>query len=511
MLLYLFNLSDTGSVNLAVPDSKCHQYDNPTDDKAVGTCPDSSGYYNINDNTNVMECQSGCSICQDHNCWYSVSYADGSYIRGPLVTDIVQIANLSASTLFGAIERESPQFSTGFVSGIMGMAFHDLNTNVGDSFFDNLLSTGQIDRNIFSMCMGEEAGELYLGGYDPNLDAGPIHYINLVEPYDFYRVPLNSITLGDQILNVDSSVYSKTIVDSGTSLIQLPTDAYNAFVNQYQRNYAALPHVSDAGNIFTGFCFPDLDIELYPSLYFNFNGLTLEIPAEQYFINSVSITGEACRGLGIKESGNSVTGLGDVFMRGFNVIFDREQYRMGFSFLQNCADVAFISGIHSGDQIQVDVGETFQLKVAVQYLITHKPVQGLIVEFFVTRGSAKDSTGGAATDVNGIATFETYVLSNGTTFISAIVPGSLSPVLTFHIDAKGDFITDYYTPYYSEWKNENTSKKNIFNFYKIFIYISVFRFYNGYSYMDYNDGIWNNIISRTFSNNGNTYYGCKTL
>ena len=63
---------DTGSVNLAVPMVNCHMYDNPTDSKAVGPCKTANSYYDPSINGTIQACTSGCALCQDHNCWFSI-------------------------------------------------------------------------------------------------------------------------------------------------------------------------------------------------------------------------------------------------------------------------------------------------------------------------------------------------------------------------------------------------------------------------------------------------------
>merc|ERR1712098_742790 len=84
---------------------------------------------------------------------------------------------------------------------------------------------------------------------------------------------------------------------------------------------------------------------------------------------------------------------------------------------------------------------------------------GLIVEFFVTKGSTNQVLAGKATDENGVATFETYLLTNDTAQITALVSGSLSPTLVFTVHGEGVPPPGLgeETPFYSPWKAENTN------------------------------------------------------
>lgn len=433
-------------------------YENPTDSKAVGECKTANSYYQPS-SSEFSDCTSSCTICQDHNCWFSVTYQDGSYIRGPLLTDSIQLSGLSTNALFGGIQRESPNFSVASCDGILGFSFSELDSRAGDSIFENIYENGDIDHNIFSMCLGERAGELFLGGYDPDLDAGPIYYVDMLSPFDYYRIEMKGISIGSFPLSLQFSNYP-TIIDSGSSYIELSQDVWDAFVQVYQYQYAELPHVISSLNLFSGFCFTDINLRIYPTIVFSLaNNVTLTIEPPQYLIPGVSVTGEECRTLAIKVSDNDRIILGDAFMQGYNIIFDRENYQIGFSYLQNCADKAFISSISEGNGINVELGVPFKLSVNVQYLISHDPVVGLIVEFFVSRGAASSKIAGAATNSEGIATFETYVTTNGTSIITALVPGSLSPVLEFTIHGSGEISASFddYSTFYSSWKMENTS------------------------------------------------------
>ena len=330
--------------------------------------------------------------------------------------------------------------------------------------FSNLYQNGLLERNVFSLCLGSSSGELFLGGYDPNLDAGPIQYVPMLAPFDFYRVPFQTIQIGrsSSLLNV-GLLSDSTFIDSGTTSIELSIDAWRGFVSTYQTQYPDLPHISDGATFFSGMCFSKVDIDAYPTLTFSLSSdVELSIPPAQYLVpGTIAVTGGPCHSMVISSSGSSTTVLGAAFMTGFNVIFDLEESRIGFAGIQNCGENPFISSILNDQEITAQVGANFTLQVSVHYLISHRPVVGLIVEFHTTRGSTKSLLIGKATDGRGIATLENVLLTNATATIIAIVPGSISPKedLQFTVRGEGELPPGFgdSSPFYSVWRAENIS------------------------------------------------------
>jgi hypothetical protein len=52
------------------------------------------------------------------------------------------------------------------MKGIMGLAYHALDTLAGDDVFGKLVEANNLE-NAFSMCLGYSGGVLTLGGMDP--------------------------------------------------------------------------------------------------------------------------------------------------------------------------------------------------------------------------------------------------------------------------------------------------------------------------------------------------------
>ncbi|KAF7981764.1 hypothetical protein HWV62_31829 [Athelia sp. TMB] len=174
----------------------------------------------------------------------SVSYGSGSFF-GTEYIDTVTVGN--ATVLKQSIGVASS--STGFegVDGIIGFGPADLTegtvlkvlsgvTTVA-TFMDNLYSQHSIPTEVLGISLAPESGsddddangELTFGGTDPSKYTGNIAYTpkstsSLVAPY--WGVAVSAITYGGTSLGSGSG-----IVDTGTTLIYIPTSAYTKLLS----------------------------------------------------------------------------------------------------------------------------------------------------------------------------------------------------------------------------------------------------------------------------------------
>lgn len=142
---------------------------------------------------------------------------------------------------FGAASQAS-----GFngVDGIIGFGPVDLtqntvsNTATVPTFMDNLYSQGAISTEVLGVSFRPESGsdaddtngELTLGGTDSSKYSGSISYFPKLSSGDassYWGISINSFSYGGQTLSSNA----QGIVDTGTTLIYIPTDAYNAFLS----------------------------------------------------------------------------------------------------------------------------------------------------------------------------------------------------------------------------------------------------------------------------------------
>lgn len=132
----------------------------------------------------------------------------------------------------------------------------------------------------------------------------------------------------------------KTIVDSGTTLLYLPIEAYKSLANAFTASCpnSHLKGVCSGGNVFVGDCvsLSSSDIANYPDIVFVFgSGIKVSLPPQYYLVKGYCSGGAYALGIG-PELGADGTILGDTFMSAFECVFDRQNTRMGFAPVSGC-------------------------------------------------------------------------------------------------------------------------------------------------------------------------------
>lgn len=171
----------------------------------------------------------------------SVSYGSGSF-SGKEYTDEVSFGGLTVSSQSIGAATQSSGF-TG-VDGIIGFGPVDLtedtvsNANTVPTFMDNLYNQGSISTEVLGVFFAPESGsdsddangELTLGGTDSSKYSGSITYFPKLTSGDasyYWGISIASFTYGSTTLASSAS----GIVDTGTTLIYIPTSAYNKFLS----------------------------------------------------------------------------------------------------------------------------------------------------------------------------------------------------------------------------------------------------------------------------------------
>jgi hypothetical protein len=275
--------------------------------------------------------------CGSSPCTFNINYADGSYINGYIGKDVLSIANLKTTIEFGIINSASPSFEIDGIDGIWGLAFKSL-SQISSSLptvFDTLVQNKLIE-DIFSLCLLESGATLSLGFNNSNnqlFQWTPILKYNN-NYYAYYQVGIMGIYVNGSSLNLESSSYNRTIVDSGTNVLVLPLIVYNAFQTLY-KNYCSNINMSVyCENLLNGnsVTLTQYEIRNLPSIEIYLNGsVTLNISAENYLINE-----QGSYKLGIISQNNDGTILGDVVLSSYHVVFDRVNYQIGFGSIATC-------------------------------------------------------------------------------------------------------------------------------------------------------------------------------
>ncbi|KAB5590488.1 Aspartic protease [Ceratobasidium theobromae] len=298
---FLINF-DTGSADLWVPSSFCrgpgcrdkHTY-SPTSSSTTQEVPTDRGF--------------------------SISYADGSAASGPVYTDIVTVAGLSATNQsFSAVTLESWSFSSDPSDGIMGLAFSSISNIGSPTPIESLAAQGKVSSPVFSMYLASNSSALYVGGINPSVYSGNITFLELTSK-TWWLINGTSSVGGTQAYSGGMTV------DSGTTLIVGPFESVDAW-------WANVPGASRCPEtICEGRGFYTFPCNSPPSISFTFSGVTYNVNPNYFNIGAIDYLNQTCMGAVVGSGGgpDDTWVLGDVFMRNVYTVFDQANARVGFA------------------------------------------------------------------------------------------------------------------------------------------------------------------------------------
>lgn len=255
---------------------------------------------------------------QNHH--FMTMYGSG-IVRGVVYSGPITMAGVTANMSFGVA-----RFERGFkshIDGLMGLAFSSISTiassGVEKTNFIDEFNGPKVFAFFLSMPGSSEKGELTIGGVDSTRYIGDFTYFSLTSASYWQLSWMGgtwSTATGDKQGKLDENVFN-FIVDTGTSMIHIDTptaDAINkALGATFQYGFYLVP--CDA---------PPVDIIL------TIGGTPFVIPSSVLILreptNSVCLSGITG---GIKAGSPAI--MGDVFLRAFYTVFDKDNKRVGFA------------------------------------------------------------------------------------------------------------------------------------------------------------------------------------
>ncbi|KAK9129396.1 hypothetical protein Sjap_009883 [Stephania japonica] len=276
--------------------------------------------------SSLCEFQRGCSKATDV-CSYEVLYlSNDTSSSGVLVEDVLRLVReddnleaVDAPITFGCGQVQTGSFLDGAApNGLFGLG-------VQKTSVPSILSRANITADSFSLCFGSMGiGRLNFGDKgSADQDETPLN-INQLHPT--YNISVTKIIVGKAVTDVEFSA----IFDSGTSFTYLNDPAYGQLSDSFNSQVKDKQHAVDPSIPFE-FCY-DLSSNPIPNV-------TLTMKGDSQFLvidPLVLFPDEKTYCLGIVKSPN-VNIIGQNFMTGYRVVFDREKMILGWK-ESNCYD-----------------------------------------------------------------------------------------------------------------------------------------------------------------------------
>ncbi|CAD8209645.1 unnamed protein product [Paramecium pentaurelia] len=279
------------------------------------TCPSQS-------KRSSFDCQSSsnCLMTQEQ---YNVQYGQGE-IGGNKAFDQLQISNnMTIKNFQFLIVNSQSNIDNLRADGICGLGLQE---QFGfNSLINMLYDQHLIEKRVFTFFLNSipeqinNSSVLFLGGYDTRYMSSDVQYVKL-DKSDSWSVKLNNIQMNNKVLINDVSA----LIDTGTSLIVIPTHQFTQLLSNLRDQYKQFCQYSQYQIKCS--C-PDGDFSHFPDFEFNLEGdLKLILSPNDYIYMDVSV----CV-LAFTKSSNNYWILGDTFIRKHITIFDIDNKQIGFA------------------------------------------------------------------------------------------------------------------------------------------------------------------------------------
>lgn len=270
------------------------------------------------------------NVSEVGSCDFGLGYLDGSWGGGSMVEDLVTVGDelAPAKMIFGCGGLVEANETFARQDGMAG--FGRGNT----AFHTQLAKAGVIDAHVFGFCSegsGTDTAMLSLGRYDFGRDLPPLSYTRILGDDDL-AVRTMSWRLGDEVIAGSSNVV--TVLDSGTTLVRVPSVMFESFytvlVTQLAATHPELLVLEDE------FCFiPNATVltanvrsEWFPKLTITYDpDIHLTLEPENYLYSHPYLPHTFC--VGIEESEDDTILLGQQTLRNTFVEYDLENLRVG--------------------------------------------------------------------------------------------------------------------------------------------------------------------------------------
>ncbi|KAM3736180.1 hypothetical protein ACB098_10G142900 [Castanea mollissima] len=271
-------------------------------------------------------------------CPYIVDYSSANTsTSGFLVEDKLHLASVSdhatknhvqASVILGCGRIQSGSYLNGAApDGVMGLG-------LGDISVPSLLAKAGLIQNSFSICFDENDSGRILFGDEVFATQQSTPFLPSAGKYGDYYVGLEHYCVGSFCLKLTQF---QALVDSGTSFTYLPTEVYEKIVFEFDKQVNATRiHLQDST---FEYCYNASSQELHsiPSMRLMFT------TNRSYLIHNPLLTDSENQAfsnfcLTLLQTDREYGIIGQNFMKGYRLVFDRENLKLGWS-KSNCQDI----------------------------------------------------------------------------------------------------------------------------------------------------------------------------
>jgi cathepsin D len=241
---------------------------------------------------------------------------------------------------FGEILREEgPIFLKLKFAGILGLSFPSLSSLKHVPIFDNIMKSRRLTKNWFSFYLTDQnekgKSQIILGKPPRKFYKNKIVWHRVTEP-KYWQISMDDIYVNGKPLKICKKK-CKIVLDSGTSIMTGPSDKLDKLLNKIKldtNNCHKLTHLPTIT-----FRLGGINYSLKPKEYLLFAHKTSNANMFSRFLEKNSMKNKTKRTvcqkafmpLDVDKPRGPLWVLGDVFMRKYFVIFDRDKKRIGIA------------------------------------------------------------------------------------------------------------------------------------------------------------------------------------
>ena len=226
---------------------------------------------------------------------------------------------------------------TGFLQSSSADGIFGLNNN-NKSFISMLYRKELIKKNIFSICLDQEGGYLSLGNIDTQYHiCSEINYIDFNQNEKSYEMQTEKITINT--FEIPSKYIS--IINSASTISYFPnniflniTSAFFAICSEYDEDQCGqLKRIEGYGlcsDFKNSFNYTNAIRYIFPTIKIKFNNYEFNWEPKNYALDfGFKNKKRLCFGIDTEKNLDKII-LGTNFMHGYDIIFDRANFKIGF-------------------------------------------------------------------------------------------------------------------------------------------------------------------------------------